>query len=268
MRDIAYTRVDGLEVAYRACGQGPALVLLHAFPLDHRMWGGQLTGLAEVAHVITPDLPGFGRSQATDGHLSIDQLADWVHAFARVLGHERFVLGGLSMGGYVALSCALRHGLGLRGLVLADTRAGADSEDARERRFLQAAHIRANGLAQLAADMPGHLLAPAAAAGLGHQRRQVSEWISQARPATVCGALQALADRPDQTASLSTIDLPTLVVVGEADSITPAAEAEAMAARLPQARVARIPGAGHLSAYEAPEAFNRAVTQFLQSLAP
>ena len=257
------TRVEGLELAYRAHGVGPTLLLLHAFPLNQRMWDPQLEALADHCHVVTLDLPGFGASQATDGSLTIDQLADLVAAFMRRLGHERFVLGGLSMGGYIALAFARRHPERLQGLVLADTRAGADAPETRERRFKQIADIEAHGLKALAAAFPHTVTTAATHVDRPELLATLSGWIAGANPAAVAGALRMMAERPDATPDLAGIRVPTLVLVGDADATTPPPEAEKLASGIPDATLVRLPQAAHLASLEAPEAFNRAVITFM-----
>jgi pimeloyl-ACP methyl ester carboxylesterase len=257
------TRVDGLELAYRAHGVGPTLLLLHAFPLNQRMWDPQLEALADRCHVVTVDLPGFGASQTTDGDFTIDQLADLVADFATRLGHERIVLGGLSMGGYIALAFARRHPERLRGLILADTRAGADAPEAREKRLALIEEVGRAGTKGLAGSFPHTATAPATAIDRPELLKQLEGWIRQASPDAVRGALRMMADRPDATPVLATIRVPTLVIVGEADGATPPPEAEKLATGVAGAELVRIPAAGHLSSLEAPEAFNRAVLAFM-----
>lgn len=257
------TRVEGLELAYRAHGVGPTLLLLHAFPLNQRMWDPQVEALADTCHVVTVDLPGFGASQTTDGDLDIDHLADLVAAFASRLGHERFVLGGISMGGYIALALARRHPERLRGLILADTRAGADSTEARERRLKQIQEITHAGLMGLAEGFPHSVTTAATAVDRPDLLAQMRRWIAEANPEAVIGALAMMAGRPDATPGLASIRVPTLVLVGEADGLTPPPEAEALASAIPDATLVRIPAAGHLSSLEAPTAFNRAVRDFM-----
>lgn len=260
------TLVNGLELAYRAHGVGPTLLLLHAFPLNQRMWDPQVEALADRCHVVTVDLPGFGSSQTTDGLLTIDQLADLVVAFAERIGHQKFVLGGLSMGGYIALAIARRHPERLRGLILADTRAGADTPEAREKRLKQIHDIEHGGpkaLVALASSFPHTVTTAATHVDQPALLERLRVWIQDANPAAVAGALQMMADRPDATPVLADVRVPTLVLVGEADATTPPSEAERLAAGVHGARLVRIPAAGHLSSLEAPEAFNRAVLEFM-----
>jgi pimeloyl-ACP methyl ester carboxylesterase len=248
-------------------GQGPPVVLLHAFPLSRLMWRPQADALRDAYRVITPDLRGFGSSLAFPGAPSVEQLADDVAALLDELKVEEPVaLGGLSMGGYVALAFARRHAARLRGLVLADTRAEADDEVARANR---------ERLIVFAADNPaGAVLEQMLGKLLGEQtRQQHPEVVEQVRaiagaqaPAGVVQALQALRDRPDAGPSLGAIRVPTLVLVGRDDALTPPALAESLAARIPGARLEVIDGAGHLSNLERPDRFNAALRAFLDGL--
>ena len=193
MQTDVLTRVNGLELAYRAHGVGPTLILLHAFPLSQRCWDAQVEGLSDVAHVVTLDLPGFGASQTTDGTMDVDALADLVADFARALGHERFVLGGLSMGGYVAFALARRHSQRLLGLILADTRATADTPDVRAKRYEQIADVEQHGLGALAEAFPHRAVSAATALDRPELLATLGHWIAEANPAGVCGALRMMA---------------------------------------------------------------------------
>lgn len=242
---------------------GPTLALLHAFPFSSEMWEPQLAGLEDVARVVAIDMRGFGGTPVA-GPYTLEDLARDVAEVMDALGHERFVLGGLSMGGYVALAFERLFGHRLQGLVLADTKAAADTPAAREHRYHVAAEVEAEGVASLTATMPNTLLAPVASSDV---RERVRAWIERANPRAVALAQRAMAERPDSTERLPRLTLPTLVVVGEADALTPPEEAERMAALLPDTRLVRIPHAGHLSNVENPAAFNAAVRAFLGAIA-
>lgn len=257
------TTVDGLEFTYRSHGTGPTLVLLHAFPLNMRMFEPQVAALADHMHVVTVDFRGFGASQLTSGDFSLEDLADDVHALMSKLGHAHFVLGGVSMGGYVALAYLRRHPETLRGLILANTRAGADTDEARQRRFKAVSEVTTRGTAGLAASFPQTALAPGSVETRRDLVGQLHDWIAEANPMAVIGAQLAMANRPDSTAALAGIAVPTLVIAGEDDGVTPPEEARRMAEAIPGATIATIPGAGHLSNMEQPEAFNEAVRAFM-----
>lgn len=266
MRADVLTRVDGLELSYRAQGSGPTLLLLHAFPLNQRMWDPLVEALADSVHVVTVDLPGFGASQLTDGKQSIDDVADLIADFATRLGHEKFVLGGLSMGGYIALAFARRHPDRLRGLILADTKATADTEAARAKRITQITELELKGVRGLAERFPHEVTTAGTAIDRPELLAQLASWIAGANPQGLAGALHMMADRPDAMKDLAGITVPTLVIVGEDDQLTPPAESEAMVNALPNAKIVRIPGAGHISALEAPAAFNSSVAHYMAQI--
>lgn len=239
-------------------GQGDPWVLLHSFPIDRRMWASQRQALvASGRRVVAVDLPGFGGTLplATDAP-SLDGYVDALLATLDRLGLDRVTALGLSLGGYVALRLAARAPERLRALVLADTRAAGDSPETRASRVLNLGLVRAKGPPALIEKMLPHLLAPGAPDALKDQLRR---WASEQSVEGVTGALLAMRDRPDATSVLPGLRCPVLMVVGEHDGITPAAEHHAMAAAAGGARVEVIAGAGHLSNLERPDAFNRSV---------
>jgi pimeloyl-ACP methyl ester carboxylesterase len=186
-------------------------------------------------------------------------MADDVAALLDELGVPMAAVGGLSMGGYVALAFARRHPARLSALILADTRAAADSEAARQAREDGIAKVLAGGTSEFLDGIPFRLLSGKADDAL---RRRV-RGLAEQRPEGIIAALAAMRDRPDRTAELGELRCPTLVVAGAEDSVTPPSEAQAMARAIPGARYVDIPGAGHLSNLEAPEAFDAAVNSFL-----
>jgi pimeloyl-ACP methyl ester carboxylesterase len=245
-------------------GAGRPLVLLHAFPLDRRMWQPQLGPLAAVARVLTPDLPGFGDSPAPRGPFTIDSAADAVRDFldaTKVTG--RVVLGGLSMGGYIALAFARRYPARLAGLILADTRSEPDDAAGKAKRDELIALANSAGVSGVLDQMLPKMLAPPARPELVETVRTIAVGQSAA---TVAAALAALRDRPDATTSLGAITVPTLILVGEQDAITPPVMAQSLAGRIPGSRLVTIPGAGHLNNLENPDAFTTAVREFVTEL--
>jgi pimeloyl-ACP methyl ester carboxylesterase len=253
----------GLSIGYDEAGAGAPLVLLHAFPLDRTMWRPQLTGLADVARVIAPDLPGFGESAPAP--FGIESVADAVAEFLTAREIPKAVVCGLSMGGYVALALARKHPDKLRGLVLADTRAGVDDTNARANRTKSIALVQEKGSAALFETMAPKVLSEHTHATKPDVVARVKGIAAKQPAASVVAALAALRDRPDANAGLAAIAVPALVIVGEFDAVTPPLAAANLSAQIRGSTLAHIPGAGHLSNVENPDAFNAAVRAFLSS---
>jgi pimeloyl-ACP methyl ester carboxylesterase len=246
----------------------PAVVLLHAFPLNSGMWDEQIEALRDRWHVIAPDLTGFGEAGAPDdpSAYSVEAYADDVAAVLRDEGIERAVIGGLSMGGYIAFSFLRRHREMVTGLVLADTRAAADTQEVAERRVAQQRQVAYEGTAELIENSLENLLSDDTRKRRPDVVERARRLMAQNPPAGFIGALDAMRRRPDAVDELAGIDVPVLVIVGEADKTSPPRVAAEMAASVPQARLEVLAGAGHLSNLEAPEAFNAALVSFLDGL--
>lgn len=254
-------------------GTGVPLVLVHGFPLDRTIWAAQVRGLAGVARVVALDLPGFGESPESAGSgadgaaaPSIDGYADDVAALMDALGIGSAVVGGVSMGGYVAMAFHRRYADRLRGLVLVDTRSGADSPDARRARDAAAELARAEGAPAIAAQMIGKMLTPETARDREPLRRALLGLMGAQSVGGIVRALAAMRDRPDSGPSIARIAVPTLVVSGAEDRLIPPDDARALRDAIPGARLVLIPGAAHLPNYEQPAAFDAAVRELLARL--
>ena len=263
--------LHGTTVHYLDQGSGqPAVVLLHAFPLCARMWQPQIDALASRVRVVAPDLMGFGGSDAPDdpSAYSVDGWADDVARLLDHLGLHRVVVGGQSMGAYVAFAFLRRHRSRLAGLVLADTRPTADSPEVAERRARQQEQISTGGEAGKAEVVDG-LLQTLLCADTHEHRPDVVETARRLMdnpPAGFVGALEAMKRRPDSVADLATVDVPTLVLVGDQDVPSPPDVAETMQQGIPGSELVVVPDAGHLSGLEAPDAFNAALMDFVARL--
>jgi 3-oxoadipate enol-lactonase len=257
--------LDTTTIHYQERGQGRALILLHGFPITSRMWEAQLDGLSSTHRVIAPDYRGFGQSPHA-GPFTIQSLADDVHAIASALGIKAFILGGLSMGGYVALAYARRYAENLRGLILLDTKADADSPDAKQNRNTMIQLATEKGSAAVADTMQPKLFAPDTLAHKPNIVKLYREMAESNPPITLAHALAAMRDRPEQTGMLKSIHVPTLIVVGDGDAVTPPSVAESMWKEIPGAQIATIRGAGHMSPMEQPEQVNAAINRFLDDL--
>lgn len=244
----------------------PTLVLVHGFPLDSRMWAAQLQALSDHARVIAPDLRGFGQSKS-EGPFTIESLADDLHALLAEMNALPCVLAGLSMGGYVALAFAKKYAADLRGLILVDTKAEADTAEQKQGRqkMIDTARSPA-GAAAVAEQMLPKMLAKDAATRRPGQAQELRRIMEGCPPKTIENALAAMRDRPDRSGELASIRVPTLILVGDGDQITPPAVAETMAKAIPGAQLAVVHGAGHMAPLEQPEQVNRAIRQFLERL--
>jgi YbgC/YbaW family acyl-CoA thioester hydrolase len=255
--------VNGVSLAIETRGSGLPILFIHAFPLDRTVWRHQLDTLTGYRRIAL-DLRGMGQSDAPDLGYSMATYADDVIGLLDALGEERVVLCGLSMGGYIAFELVRRHRHRFRGLVLMDTRAEADSAEGRKARDALVAKVRDQGaIAAAEAMLPRFFTASVPPEII----QAVREMILRTPVSGIIGALTAMRDRPDSSALLpSLVGLPTLVVVGQEDVITPAAISEAMAGSIPEARLVEVPGAGHLPCVEQPVPTTRAILKFLQSL--
>jgi 3-oxoadipate enol-lactonase len=256
---------DGVELSVEVRGDGLPVLLVHGFPLDHAMWRHQLALLGRCRR-IAPDLRGFGASPAPDGGYSMARYADDLAAVLDALDVRQAVVCGLSMGGYVAFELVRRHAGRVKALILADTRAEADREEARRGRDELAELARREGAGAVAERLLPKMLAPATDETQPELVTEVREMMRRQAVPGIVGALAAMRDRPDSTATLKTIAVPTLVIVGAEDRLTPPDDAERMARTVPGARLVTIPGAGHLAPLEQPLATTRALSEFLGAL--
>lgn len=254
-----HVQLGSRRLAYQVAGHGQPLVLLHAFPFDGRFWDGTVERLRDHATVIVPDLRGFGQSDRGAVAFSVADLADDVAELLDALGQQSVTLVGVSWGGYIALAFAQKFPARLTALILADTKAGPDSAEARDARADAIALVASDGVTAYVEKQLPRLLGPAA----GLAVRETVRTLGRQQPESIMAGLAALRDRPDRRAELPAISCPTLIMVGADDVLTPPAEARAMATAIPNATLVEIPGCGHLPNLEAPDAFCAAVVPFL-----
>lgn len=268
--ETRFLSFEHTTLAVHIAGRGPLALLLHGYPLDHRMWLDVLHGpLAAVRTLVALDLRGHGHSPwCGDAAHAMDLFADDVAAVVHTLSDAPVDLVGLSMGGYVAQAVLARHPQLVRSLALVDTRAAGDNETAKAGRDAAVRTVVEQGRAAIAAAMLPKLLAPRAADDAhGLLLRARLQTMIEAQPVeTIVADLRGLRDRPDRTALLGALRVPTLVVVGAHDAITPPAEAMAMAAAIPGGRCVELPGCGHMSPMEDPAAFARELGGFWATL--
>ena len=257
--------VDNARIGYGDLGRGTPIVLLHAFPLDRTMWAPQTSALAGEWRCLAIDARGFGDSTAT-GPFSVDRYADDIAAVLDAAAVAQAVVVGLSMGGYVAFALWRRHPRRVRALVLADTRAGEDTPETRDRRRELIQLARSEGSAAVAERQLVGLLGKTTREQRPDIVQSVRAIAERASVDGIVGALEALLARPDSTSTLSSISVPTLIVVGEEDVLAPAKEARGMHALVPDSRFQVLAQAGHLSSVERPAAFNAVLSEFLHAM--
>ncbi|MBH0199932.1 MAG: alpha/beta fold hydrolase [Nitrospira sp.] len=254
--------VNGIALAYSDGGSGLPIVFLHAFPLNRTMWAAQEQALSSQFRVLTIDLRGHGESDAPLWRYTLDQAADDVRALLDHLSIQQAVFVGLSMGGYILFAFYRKYVDCVKGLVLADTRAQADTPEGKDGRFQMAQVAYRKGPTAIADLMIPKLLSPASINSNPDLVRTVRAMIEGTQISGIAGDLMAMAERPDSIPFLKQIVCPTQIIVGELDQATPPADAELMAERIPGARLSIIPGAAHLANLEQPDRFTQIVRFF------
>ncbi|MFC0532475.1 alpha/beta fold hydrolase [Phytohabitans kaempferiae] len=264
---MATAIIGDITVGYDDEGTGEPLVLVHGHPFDRSMWRPQVERFSRAGwRVIAPDLRGYGESTVVPGKTTLDVFARDIAALLDHLGVDRFVLGGLSMGGQIVLECHRLFPHRLRGLVLADTSAPADSETARAARLATAERLLREGMGPYAEEVLTKMVAPANVRALPEVAAHVLGMMRGTDPEGAAAALRGRAERPDYVAMLAEVAVPALVVVGAADEFTPVADARLMSDAIPEATLVVVEGAAHMPNLERPAAFDEALQAFLKPL--
>ena len=260
-------QLPGMSMAYEVAGAGRPLLFIHGYPLNRTLWRPQVSGLAGAARVLAPDLRGHGESSATPGPYSMDLLADDISRFFDAIKIDQpVVICGLSMGGYVTFAFYRKYKARVAGLILAATKAGADSAEGKANRDKSAATAQEKGVGAIVEAMLPKMFAPKTYQANPDLVAQTRLMMASTSLAGVIGDLAGMRDRPDSTPSLAEIDKPTLVLHGADDQLIPSKEGEALHAGIKNSRLVLIPEAGHLLNLEQPAAFNQAVQEFVRSL--
>jgi pimeloyl-ACP methyl ester carboxylesterase len=254
----------GMSLGVDDHGRGVPVILLHGFPLSAEIWSPVRPALEDVARLVTPDLPGFGRSAKPASGYAMDEMAECVVRLADVLGLERFVLGGHSMGGYVAMRVAAAAPGRVAGLLLVDTRAGADGAEARQRRDAAISSIRAGGRQAFLDGFVQTLIGPSTRRRAPRVEAELRELASEVPDHVLVGALEGMRDRPDSTDVLRSLDVPALFVAGDEDLLAPPDVAEQMRREMRQARLEIILETGHTPSVERPVATAAVMVAFLR----
>jgi 3-oxoadipate enol-lactonase len=259
------TTVNNVSIGYTDEGRGVPLLFVHGFPLSRGAWQKQIDTLRSSYRVIAPDLRGFGESEAGTGPVLMAQYADDLYALLQQLKTGPVVLAGHSMGGYVSFAFLRKYPEMVCGLVLVGTKAGKDTPEAAASRRATAEKVQAKGVEAVIEAM-----APKMLAADNHDQamaKQVRNLMTPSKPAGVVGALLGMAERPDVTAELARIAIPTLVITGADDTLIPSAESEKLAQTISGSQLNIIPHAGHLVAFEQADKFNHVLNEWLDRAA-
>ena len=268
LRAKAPPSVGRMTLAHDDLGprDGRPVLLVHGHPFDRSMWRPQAERLAADGYrVVTPDLRGYGLSQSSDTKTGLDVFANDLVELADQLGLERFVLGGLSMGGQIVMQLMADHPGRVEALLLADTFAGLDTPEARQARYDTAGRVTQEGMESYAEELLPKMISKQTRETRPDVEAHVRKMMRNAPREGAAAALRGRAERPDYTPGLSKIDVPTLVVVGSEDEFTPVADAELIHRKVPGSALVVIEGAGHLPNLECETEFDEALSTFLNS---
>jgi 3-oxoadipate enol-lactonase len=260
------TKINGINIHYHDEGEGLPVIFIHAFALHQRMWKEQVAALKNRYRCITLDLRGFGHSDVVDEPSLMPQMASDVNELMKALTIDKAVVVGLSMGGYIALAFYRNFPEAVRALVLADTRATADSQEAKANRLKSAEKALRQGSAAIADETTPKLLGDTTLNTNAELVRLVHSIQASNSPVGIAAAQRGMAARIDSTDILSQINCPALVIVGSEDKLTPPAEAEVIHKGIANSQLLVIENSGHLSNMETPDEFNKALTGFFESL--
>lgn len=258
-------QIDDINLAYDDNGSGPTVILLHGYPFNRSLWNEQVEALKESYRVITPDLRGFGETDASETATMV-QMADDVAKLMDALKIPSAVVGGLSMGGYVVLAFQKKYPDRVKGLVLADTRPQGDTEDAKKTRAEQASQAKTQGMNGIADGMLPKLLTADTVSKRPELVKRVREMMVKTKPTGAAAALMAMAGREDHTPRLPQISVPTLILVGSEDSITPVKDSQTMHDKINGSKLVVIPNAAHVSNLEQTSQFNSELLDFVSSV--
>ena len=257
-------KLNNINIAYTDAGIGRPIVLIHGYPFNRSLWNEQVAALSSSYRVIAPDLRGFGESGAAPGTATMTLMAQDIALLLNHLGIARAAIGGLSMGGYVALAFYKLLPSRVRAFFLADTRAQADTEEGKQTRAQQAEKALSEGMAGIADAMLPKLLTPETVSKRPEIVKRVRDMMLKTKPEGAAAALHGMAARDDQRDLLAKITAPTLILVGAEDAITPVADSEKMHQGIAGSRLVVIENAGHVSNLERTEQFNDALLSFLK----
>jgi len=254
-------RSSDAQLVYEITGSGPDVVLLHPFPLHHHFWDGVLEQLATRYRVFLPDLRAHGNSEAGEGPVTMQKLADDLDRLCCEFEVTRAIFLGVSIGGYTLFEFWRRHRERVRALVLANTRAAAETPEGRSSRLAIADKVLQEGTSGFIDELITKLVSPTTQTNRPDIVDLARAMARKMSPADVAAVQRGMAERPDSISTLATINVPTLVIAGEDDSV-PLAELELMHQRIPGSQLRVIAKAGHYAAMERPSEFGRLLRTF------
>lgn len=259
-------QIDDVQLWYDSAGSGSPIIFVHGYPFNRSLWSDQVAALTDRYQVITVDLRGFGDSSSSESPATMSRMAQDIAKLMDKLGISEATLAGLSMGGYVLLAFYKQFASRVNALVLADTRASADTDEGRKVRAQQAETILAEGIAGTADAMLQKLLTPETVAKRADIVKRVRDMMLKTKPEGAAAALMGMASREDQTGMLPQIKCPTLILVGRTDPITPVADSDLMHQKINNSKLIVIENAAHVSNIEQVEIFNSELEKFLAEL--
>ncbi|HLP54087.1 MAG TPA: alpha/beta hydrolase [Fluviicola sp.] len=258
--------IDGFQLAYDDFGEGEVIIFLHGFPFCKAMWKDQLDFFKSRHRVIALDIRGFGRSKDEESTLSIDLFGDDLIAFMDKLSIQKAIICGLSMGGYIALNVLKKFPHRFEALVLCDTQCNADPQDVKEKRYRAIEDINANGSREFNEEFVTSVFHENTLRTNPELVETLRNWVFSNTDQIITMGLTALAGRMDTCSALNGITIPTLIICGLEDKVTPLAQSEIMHAAVKGSVLKVIDGAGHVSNLEQPEAFNKILADFITVL--
>jgi len=265
---MAKAKVNHIEIAYETAGKGTPIVLIHGHPFDHTMWYPQIEAFSPDYKVITPDLRGYGKSSLpAKGATRFEDYATDILLLADHLKIGHFHLGGLSMGGQIIMEIFRQAPERIKTLIFADTFAGLDTPEAKQKRYEDAARLEKDGMDAYADEVIYKMIKPAHVSSMPDVAGHVIKMMKATSPTAAATAMRARSERIDYlTEILPKIDIPTLVIVGRDDEFTPVAKAKELKENLQNCKLVVIEDAGHMPNLEQPGRFNKAVLDFLEHI--